>query len=568
MNRFSAGLLALVAVCLGTISGCDYSGHRPDEELDLGPVSLADRGATQGASRDASRTTLRDTEERTAILDSSMTLIQRAAIKPGGDNFRLAVQKLNHYFDGTSLSNYKLPPPAREFLLTQLPARMVAELENRNWSLRDARHLEDCMMYYGIATRVAGTGEELDKVRRLFGWVVRQILLVPPGLLGSRQLPQVYARPYDVLLRGMATETDGFWAERSWLFMSLCRQLGLDAGLVCYSRSHTLERSIPRYMVATEYEADLMHMRRQQRPPILWICAVRIGEKLYLFDARLGLEIPGPGGKGVATLDDVVADPAILEQMNLPGESPYGTSRASLVGSPTRIGIYIDSSQGYFSPKMKLLQSELGGKYRTILYRDPAEERDAFARAFGKHFGGMTLWGLPLEVETQLFSNPSFVASVQASLFLFRPEFPLVYCRVKQLRGEFEEAVQDFVKLRFAENATLVTDNKRTIPKDIQRGLDVYATYYLGLMHLENGKLDQAEMMFRQILKMVPEPAPNQPYYHMFRWGANTNLARLLDARRQRAKALPYYLAPNPTSEWIGNLLRARDIVWDNPLLQ
>ena len=87
-----------------------------------------------------------------------------------------------------------------------------------------------------------------------------------------------------------------------------------------------------------------------------------IDDKAYLFDARVGLEVPGPDGTGVATLEEALADPAILERMNLPGLLPYGTSRASLLGSPTKIGILIDSSQGYFSPKMKLLQRELCGQ--------------------------------------------------------------------------------------------------------------------------------------------------------------------------------------------------------------
>ena len=155
----------------------------------------------------------------------------------------------------------------------------------------------------------------------------------------------------------------------------------------------------------------------------------------------------------MATLDDALADPAILERMNLPGESPYGTSRASLLGSPTKIGILIDSSPGYFSPKMKLLQRELAGEYRTILFRDPAEQRDHFAQALGERCGEIKLWSLPFEVHTRLFSDGQFVASIQQSLFLFKREFPLIYARVKQLRGDLDEATKDYVALRFAENA-------------------------------------------------------------------------------------------------------------------
>ena len=43
----------------------------------------------------------RDSTEKAAILASSIELIQRAALQPGGDNFRLATQKLNQFFEGT-----------------------------------------------------------------------------------------------------------------------------------------------------------------------------------------------------------------------------------------------------------------------------------------------------------------------------------------------------------------------------------------------------------------------------------------------------------------------------------
>ena len=106
---------------------------------------------------------------------------------------------------------------------------MLREAGEAGLDLRDARHLEDCMMYYGIASRVGGTGDDLVRVRRVFDWVVQQIQLVPAGSLGSRQLPQVDRPALRRAARGMATESEGFWAERSWLFMALCRQLGVDA---------------------------------------------------------------------------------------------------------------------------------------------------------------------------------------------------------------------------------------------------------------------------------------------------------------------------------------------------
>jgi hypothetical protein len=505
-------------------------------------------------------------EERTAILESSITLIQRAALQPGGKNFQYAVQKLNQYFEGTPAGLYQLETAPREYLASQLPPKMIREIENRNWTLRDARHLEDCMMYYGIATRVAGTGENLDRVRRVFDWVVRQVQLVPPNSLASARLPHVFARPYDVLLRGMATEAEGFWAERAWLFMALCRQLDIDSGLITYTKSSTLDPRVPKVGFEYELEADLLGMKKGPKAPVPWICAVLIDDKAYLFDARVGLAVPGPDGTGVATLEEALANPAILERMNLPGLSPYGTTRASLLGSPSKIGILVDSSLGYFSPKMRMLERELSGQHRTILYRDPADQRDHFTHILGKRAGVISLWFLPVQVETRLFSDPQFVASLQSTLYLFRPEFPLIYARVKQLRGELDEAIEDYVRFRFAENAALVNDKRHAIPKEVQAGLDVYATYYLALAHLERNNLDQAELMFNKTLELLPEFGPKQPFYNMFRRGANANLGRIYEAKKNASRAIAHYTQLDPTAQYVGNLLRARELVWRDPM--
>jgi tetratricopeptide (TPR) repeat protein len=553
------------------LASCDYSAPpslSPTQGVSI-PVSASPASPTgTAAPRDLTQSNPdpKGQEERTAILDSVMTLIQRAALQPGNENFKLAIQKLNHYFVGTTPSSYRLDSESREFLRTQLPPGYANELESQNWTLRDARHVEDCMMYYGIATRVAGSGSQLERVQRLFEWVVQQIQLVPRGALSSARLPQAIARPYDVLLRGMATEADGSWAERTWLFMALCRQIGVDTGLITYTRSDTLDSRFSSLGFEYELESRLLGLRHGPKMPVVWICTAVIDDEAYLFDARIGLKIPGPGGLGVATLEQALEDSKILERMNLPGHSPYGTSRASLVGSPTRIGLLIDSAPGYFATKMRLLQRELAGKNRTILFRDAAEQRNRFASALGHRLGAVSLWGLPLEVQTRLFTDSRYVEALQASLYLFRQDFPLLYARVKQLRGEFDEATEAYVRFRFAENAPQVIDKKKPIPKDIQEGLDVYSTYYLALTHLERNNLDKAEMMLKKLLEILPEPGPNRPYYSMFRWGANANLARIAEARKDTARAVAYATQNDPTPQYIGNLLRAREMIWNNPI--
>jgi hypothetical protein len=568
-----SGLVAAL-LFLASFVSCDYSARETFDDTVSAPRDNSLPGSVPAGRNAAAESTvapMRDEDTRKALLNSAMNLIHRAALQPGGEDFKLAVQKLNQYFDGTRLSEYQHESLSREFLTRQLPAPVVDEASDRNWTLRDARHIEDCMMYYPIANRIAGTGENLDRVRRVFAWTVAQTQLVPPGALGFGGLPQAFARPYDVLVRGMATEAQGVWAERAWLFMSLCRQLGIDTGLITYTRSSTLELPVPRYGESMDLDANLFGLRRGPKAPVVWICAALIDDKAYLFDARLGLEIPGPDGTGVATLEDAMSDPAVLERMNLPGQSPYGTSRASLLGSPTKLGILLDSSRGYFSPKMKLLQRELSGEYRTILFRDPAEQREHFAQVLGRNAGEIKLWSLPFEVENRLFTDGNFVTSIQLSLFLFKREYPLIYARVKQLRGDLEGAINDYVALRFKENAPQVNNKFAVIGNDVQAGMDAFATYYLALAQLEKAMLakkppDQAELLFRNTLELLPEPGPSQPYYHMLRWGASANLGRIYEAKKDYARAIAYDTLPDPTTQGHGNALRAREAVWRNPI--
>jgi hypothetical protein len=337
----------------------------------------------------------------------------------------------------------------------------------------------------------------------------------------------------------MATEAEGFWAERGWLFMSLCRQIGIDVGLITY----------------TPPEA---------KRPVGWVCAALIDGKLYLFDARTGLEIPGPSDEGVATLDEAINQPVVLDRLDLPGQSSFSTTSALLAGSPSKVGIWIDSSPGYLSPRMLLLQRSLVGKDRTILYRDPADQRDRFVEALGPHAGKVTLWELPIQVQMLLFHDPAFVEASQRALFLFQSQFPLIYARVKQLKGETPEAIQEYVDMRLLDNAMLM-DRKTPMPRDVQQAVDIYATYFLALCHLDRDDPERAASFFEMTLKLLPEYGPGSPYYNMLRWGAESNLGRLEEARGHASRALAYYTERKPTPQYHGDLVRARELVWQDP---
>ena len=218
----------------------------------------------------------------------------------------------------------------------QDPEPVIKGLCSPKFTAKDARHIEDCMLYRVVANRIAGEGDDLTRVRRVFDWLVRNVELVPPETLAGPNFRQAEARPADVLFRGMATEGGSHWSERGWLFMALCRQIGVDVGLLTFT---------PRASMMASPKAPV------NRPAVTWVCAAIVDRKAYLFDQRIGMEIPGPDGKGVATLEEALADPEVLGQLEIPSLSGYGTTSAELLASPTKIGVLIDSSLGYLSPR-------------------------------------------------------------------------------------------------------------------------------------------------------------------------------------------------------------------------
>jgi hypothetical protein len=536
--------------------GCDYSARRSEYEALPGVTSQSlEAQISQKTSKSAPKSASNkanvhaaDSEMQKTLVDGTMRLIESAATTPGGDHFQLAIDNLNHYFESTDPQSFVMSGEAREYLKSRVPASLLAELENPEFKKRDGRHLEDCLLYHTISARVAGTGDELSRVRTIFEWIVQQVQLVPDGSLAPPKMPQVQARPYDVLLRGMATEQGGAWSERGWLFVALCRQLGIDAGLLIYTpKNRKADEGIP------------------------WICGAVIDQKVYLFDARIGMPIPGPDGQGVATLEEAATNPAVLAQLDLPGQSNYGPTAADLAAH--KVTVLIDSTLGYLSPRMMLLQERLAGKSRMVLYRDPAAQRDAFQEAMGDRFGGVELWKMPISVDVLLFQDPKFVEATQYPIRYFDARLPLLSARLDQLRGEIESAKEKYLNLRFAEKLTLNDREKTPVTRETQHALDMYATYFLALCQLDQDHADQAVMFCRQTLELMPlprmgvapEPWRAEPYYHMFRWGAQSNLARLCESKGQGREAIAYYCEMYPTPQYHGNLFRARDLVWRDP---
>ena len=504
--------LALLASTLSAL-GCG----RPADPPPIFPVD-AESGTELGAGNEES-------------LETVIKLIRTAPTNPGGENFTLAAENLNDYFRGTDPVAFVLPAPLREFLEAQsLPPDAPAMIRNpRFQGVFDGRHIEDCLLYRGVADGIlertgAETADDLTRAREVFKWVVRQVQLVPPGALAppgfvdAEGVPfQPPARPYDVLVRGMATEIQGDWAERSWLFLALCRQLKIDAGMLLVVPASESDGSAG----SSDSEGDAM--ARDAVKPLG--VGVLVDGKVYLFDAGYGMEVPGPGGVGVTTLEQAATDPAILDALDLPDE-PYPIDAADLEGG--RVLVFLEATLGSLATRMKLLQEQLYGANRMVLYRDPSEQADLFRAALGDRLQDVRLWPLPMEVEYALFHDGRFTQATGYSIGMFDPKWPLLPARLSQLRGELDLALEQYVSFLNVPDL-LESDGKTPISPEALEVMNLYATHFIGLAHLDAGRDSQAKNQLEQTLEKFALPAQGRPFYLMFRWGAQANLARIAE---------------------------------------
>ncbi len=527
--------LGLALPALLFLAGCEEEQFRPGTPAAVTRPTDEDEHAPQGANED----------RKVMLLRSVIQLIEDAATTPGGKNLVTASDYLNEYFEGTKPEEYALAPETRAFLTERKFSQgaMTDRERPRFDAQADPLHVQDCLLYQAVATHAAGRGDDLTRVRRVFDWVSRNVLLVPPEFLSTPGVVyQAQARPYDVLVRGMATEGDGawtdkkekgYWSERGWVFMVLCRQLGVDVGLVAITPQGAEKRQY-------------------------WVCAALVDGKVYLFDHRLGVEVPAPDGRSVATLDQVLEQPALLDRLNHTGDEKwkYDISPSDLSGA--KVEIALDASPGYYTPRMRLLQRELAARNRMVLFREPAAQAQAFQKALGDRLAGVDLWLLPLEVEFRLFRDPQFVQSTLGPLRLYHPGLPLLGARLLQLRGETATAIQTYVSFRMNPNVVFEENKKKfPVPPEQLDALNTTATYFLALCQMENGAMGQAENLFEQTLKRTPEPKPGPPYVSLFHFGAVSNLGRLHEDKGELEKAVAFYKRELPTPQMIGNLYRA-----------
>jgi tetratricopeptide (TPR) repeat protein len=407
----------------------------------------------------------------------------------------------------------------------------------------------------------------------LLDWTVRNIQLQPQPAADSPPDEQWTALhlPEESVYFGLSTPLG-----RAWVFMLLARQRGLDVVLLATPDPRNPD---------------------QPRP---WITALLSDGELYLFDPTYGLPIPGPGGKGVATLSQAAADDSILRQMDIPGGRIYPRRAVDL----QKVTALLEASPGYLEPRMKMLESHLTGHDRLVLSASPAELADKLRAV--KHVDQIKLWAEPYEVLEQRHTlSPQLQQAARLERVPFsipadpeqakrqqdsdephrrqRTVLALRMGRLLQLRGTFgfsdrqRPAAQQAVELsEIMENgakyyylrALPTQDQLDEIDRMVRNHVEIApgrslsdefenafqrkrddAAYWLGIIAFEQGDYSTAAQFFGP---MTLDPYPDGPWTN----GARYNLARCDEAQGKLPEAIKLYEADKSPQRY-GNRLRA-----------
>jgi tetratricopeptide (TPR) repeat protein len=410
--------------------------------------------------------------------------------------------------------------------------------------------------------------EQLAMAERMLDWTVRNIQLdaLPPVPKGPEATagktetvlpaergevgPGYSQLPLLVLMHG-----HGDAHERGRVFILLCRQAGIDAVMLGFAEQRAATRRA-------------------------WLPAALIGGKLYLFEAGLGIPVPGAEGEGIATLDQVTKDPAILDQLTVEGLPAYPVGEQELKQGVLAL---IDAEPAALSRRMALLQAALPSSAKLMLGTQPSQLDSALRKA---GVSGVSLWSVPFEAVLYRLGqmraaseNAQLAQTLQRESVVFSPARPLVKARNLHLQGRFENEDQkqgartlylqcrppnrEIDALETNEGYRKAIGLEQTLPEDpVQRKsvLDFYtsiaregkfdATYWLGLTYFEGGNTKVAIEWFTRAVQDSP-PSIWIP-------GGRYNLARCYEQLGQPGLARQWLLSDKESPQRHGNLLRAK----------
>lgn len=494
-------------------------------------------------------------------------------------------QWIGHYDEKTE---WEVDPMADQIPQEFHIAKEAVRFRRLRIGVDDVFFIQEQMFFRDIARRVAtgrtndeALGEWLKSTRielgedavrglavceRLFDWTIRNIQLEKSPPLVRRKkaaagpLPEEDKQPHrpkdepvspgpgekyyawEVLLSGRGDAVD-----RARTFILLARQQG-----------------IPVVMLGLEDDEYI-----EPRP---WLPAVLVQDHLYLFDTRLGLPLPGPGGLGIATLQEVIDNNQLLQALDAENGEDSEFTYPVRGFDGLRVVALVDAAPHALSRRMQLVQQKLAGDKKMVLTTSPSEMASRVRQCGG--LSDVQVWTLPyacIRYRKSIATDKEAVAQLLRPLAFIRQPTPLWFGRMLDFRGEYEMqdqrpgAKNRYMTSRPPTKFIRQLETDRTLQKTLKldqlkpyaRRIQIQmiadrkqaASYWLGLIAYESRELEVAVDYFQA---RTLEAYSDCVWTH----GAQYNLARTYEAMGETDKAVRLY-QQDTSPQRHGNALRA-----------
>ena len=384
----------------------------------------------------------------------------------------------------------------------------------------DGRLLQEAVWHRDISRWAQGANfNEVARAAALFDWTVRNVQLAADEEGAAH-------RPWQVLVYGRGTAE-----QRAWVFAMLCRQQGLDVVMLGLSPSE----------------------------PKVWLPALLVDNQLYLFDARLGLPIPAPGGEGVATLEQVRADDSLLRQLDL-DDAPYPVTSEAL----KEVVPYVVADAFDLARRFRQVETELTSDYRVVLTSRPSELAQRLKSV--PELASARLWDVPFRTFRDQLSLGKPARRREALAFEPFAVRPVLWkARVRHFQGrrtvaepadessvdDHREAAQLYTHKSVRPTGRHIAQTESIGERRVDATAKLNATYWVGLLSFDVGRYDVAAHWLGRPDLTAPASRRSS--------GARYNLARTFEAQEKLKEAIEL-LEQDATPQAHGNRLRARSL--------
>jgi hypothetical protein len=194
----------------------------------------------------------------------------------------------------------------------------------------DAHHLELCYRLRDAADSLRVQSlPPVQRARAGFDWVMRQVVL---------DSSDDYLFPPSVTLR----RGRGTAEERATVFLALLPQLNLTGCMIAVPKAKGEGKQ--HWLVGVVVPAAEQKDGQEEQ-----------SKGVYLFDPRLGLPLPGPGGEGIATLEQLKKQPDLVKPLTVDEKFTYDVTPEQAAKAEVQVVVSLTA----LSPRMAWLEQEV-----------------------------------------------------------------------------------------------------------------------------------------------------------------------------------------------------------------